>query len=36
MDENRDPITFRMVAECFFAAAIIGPLMIWIGIAQYD
>lgn len=30
---DRDPINFRIVAECFFAAAIIGPLMIWIGIA---
>jgi hypothetical protein len=29
-----DKITFREVVECLIAAAILGPLMIWIGVAN--
>lgn len=33
-DSMEDKITFREVVECLIAAAILGPLMIWIGVAN--
>ena len=33
-DSMEDIITFREVVECLIAAAILGQLMIWIGVAN--